>query len=348
MTLSIMGIVAAGIMKFFTDMGKSSSGLTVTRTAQQLRANVQMLVNSPSAWNKTVDKQATGALLCLAQKNAGDCRGAKGPLSLYAASGTLEVDSSPGKGYTMGGDDCTGYSDTGNNACPFRVDVEWEAICADPKASCSNPSVRISGAVRYRPAGSQRRPSFNESNYAFNIIRGQGPSSISEFCTSLGGTFDEDRQFCNIDNVICATMGGVLKPELHRCEVAIEALCPGGEAVQRIWIREGRLEVVCIPTSDDFDPFSFKLVPLAWGDAKMKLISQNDIQGCATTAASTGSDLGGTKCRQDRPAGASGTCYYRIPVVLGVTRNDLAGWYRVGSGYCRGGVFVNDATPIPP
>ncbi len=346
---ALMGLVGAGVAKLWDQFGKSTTTASASRTALQLRANIQQLVNSPSAWSRTIAAHADGTLKCLAEAPKGDCTGQTGPISLYNGANQIEIDTKAGAGFTLGGAPCSDYSDSGNNSCPFRVDLEWEPLCSQPVGQpCTSPQVRVTGAIKFRNKTENRSLAFNEGNYAINIIRGHGGSSMSEICVAVGGSWDESAGQCNLAPLVCATLGGSFDVEAGRCDLPINGGCSApDQAINSLSFSKGQLTANCIAVSDDFDPFNYRVVARAWSDNELKKIPQDELQGCAVDAASPTGEYNALRCRQDRPAGSPGTCYFRTPVVNGIPRPAQSGWFRVGSGFCRGAVFINESYTPP-
>lgn len=122
-----------------------------------VRRNIQSLLMSQAAWQATVARNSSMA--CLSSSSS-SCvvPGTTQPLSnqtfaLYdGASSQPYFDATRAtNGFTANGRPCTGFnSNEGNDACPFRFELRWSAVCTNP-ASCVQPQVQVSATLRYVP-----------------------------------------------------------------------------------------------------------------------------------------------------------------------------------------------------
>ena len=92
-------------------------------------------------------------------------------------------------GLTKEGSVCTGYSATGNDQCPYRMNLMWYALCPFPgDTTCTNPLVTVHGDMVYSPGpvgkANPQSTQVNLGKYQINVVRGRSDQnrffSISE------------------------------------------------------------------------------------------------------------------------------------------------------------------------
>jgi len=183
----------------------------------QARANTMLLLGSfrqgivtllvdQRSWLATINGARNGSMACLV--NGTSCDDTTPRLfALYNAANTIVFDSTdPGSGLTADGRACSTYSDSGNDACPFRFELNWSPVCEPP--ACVQPLVRVSANLKYSPG--TRRMVFNPANFDVPaMMRPPNPPPLP------GG--------------VCTTSGVLTPPtSLQASEMECAAFCSAG------------------------------------------------------------------------------------------------------------------------
>lgn len=169
----------ANTQRLFASKNSSQTALT------SLRENIlNTIVNQPS-WDRT--KTMNASLACMSTYPSTCPDGFGGDINIYTSNGTLLVDSlNPSSGFTLAGKPCTGYSAQGNDLCPLKASVSWQARCSGIEG-CKFPQEVISVNFVYSPA--QQRQITNFSNFNVyqlsrrNLSENASPTTI---CSSAG------------------------------------------------------------------------------------------------------------------------------------------------------------------
>jgi hypothetical protein len=336
----VLGIGALASVVLSKILQNFSSGVEQGRVLQNiatLQENVKSTIIGVKSWQKTQEKNPN--LKCLIDRT--DCRGLGGPIVIYNADGTSLVDATlPNSGFNRDGVACTKFDATkGSEDCPFRYEVEWEPICSDPNAACLDPQVRIVADLKYK---TPRPVTLNIGRFRLDIVR--GVQTQDGFCQNMGGIWDAVNAKCDLSDAICTTMGGTMSAN-GKCLLGWMNLDCGDDKVLRgLAMIGGTLLPDCVDIDTTLDTESLSLVPWNWNDPRMRTIPQQDIVGCVVTPGALNApnaDAGGLPCLRNRAAGYKGTCYYR-----NTGNQNNSGWFRVGSGFCKGGVYTSK--PVNP
>lgn len=167
-------------------------------------------ISNDDAWKNTVILNGIACLMPNAT-NSPCTSGAGNEISLMGADlpGVAATTSAPfclanydtaasatsNTGFTKEGTVCTGFSATGNDQCPYRMNLVWYALCPFPgDTTCTNPLVTIRGDMVYSPGpvgkANPQSTQVNLGKYQINVVRGRADQnrffSIAE--TRASGT----------------------------------------------------------------------------------------------------------------------------------------------------------------
>lgn len=144
-----------------------------------IRSNLVGVMQNESAWFLTItdvdnSANASGFIECLQENpNSLDCNNKGGPLRIIGAGGTPYLDpvNSATAGFTLDGQPCDQFDpNNGNNACPIRVEIDWQTVC-DPLSVCTSPGIAVNVVFQIRKEDGSRVVAFNAENYNFTVYR---------------------------------------------------------------------------------------------------------------------------------------------------------------------------------
>ncbi|MGE0633309.1 MAG: hypothetical protein AB7O96_12930 [Pseudobdellovibrionaceae bacterium] len=95
-------------------------------------------------------------------------------IALYKSDGTLVSDSqNPSAGFRFDGTACTGFTPSGNDRCPLRMNVQWKPSCENAvhPGNCQNPEEVVSLTFVYAPRSAQYKFPLNPANYNYTSER---------------------------------------------------------------------------------------------------------------------------------------------------------------------------------
>lgn len=164
LSLSLLGL---GIKMSNESMERIRIHSTLTDVSQDIR---DYIVDDVS-WDNTVKDIENVSMECL--RTGVDCSGQTVPsmLKLITTNNLLYYNAIPvTSGFTVDGILCNSYSSAGNNDCPIRVELMWNAVCSALK--CVNPDIFISVNFIYNPDPNSKRANLvNTSVYNFTFLR---------------------------------------------------------------------------------------------------------------------------------------------------------------------------------
>jgi len=193
--MGILAVASYFLISLLQTSLKGSTQTNVTVQAEMIKRNlVNNFTNDPS-WINTVNNNPS--LACLLPLYAGTrggstCAAGSIPNIIVMDGAGLFYDStiSANNGFDPNGVVCPGgfNSATGNDKCPFRVDITVNLTC--PAGGCGDPQIRITGKMTYAPASPAfKNVSFNSAKYGFDFIRSQEASATQASCDMFDGVY---------------------------------------------------------------------------------------------------------------------------------------------------------------
>lgn len=177
----IGGILLAVISLMKQSLTAQTRSFTTT-SLDVMRKNLISQIEANRAWVKTLADTGNTSFACIRNHSACTQNGnpttatppgiplSAQPFRLRDAKNAIVFDAlNPAQGFTPNGALCTGFSTSGNDACPFRYDLTWSAICTD---SCVSPQVKVRGQLVIKFATTARTVVLNPENYSFEFTRG--------------------------------------------------------------------------------------------------------------------------------------------------------------------------------
>lgn len=163
--VSIMSAVVSSVFDAFFVQQKYA---VITSKRQELYYDVISSISDDTAWKNTVDHLLNVSLDCLKDPvafptitEAGNCSATSGgKFNLYDRNGSLVVDTlTTTAGFQISGGVCNDFAASGNDHCPFRVELTWAPLCP----TCYDKQIQIDVLVRYVPTPESRRPAFTKN-----------------------------------------------------------------------------------------------------------------------------------------------------------------------------------------
>lgn len=162
---SIIGLGVAQLLSWTTQLQIKASELQALEVFKQ---DIVRNLSSEAAWANTLAANSGGSMACLWNFTPCTVGGgaASAPLTNQpivlsdsgTAPGRVIFDArNPANGLTAKGTPCVGFAAApaqGNDACPFRYDLTWSAVCT--AGNCVAPQVSVSAILRYNPRSTRR------------------------------------------------------------------------------------------------------------------------------------------------------------------------------------------------
>jgi len=259
---STEAIIAAGIgsLVIVGGLALSVNLLSAQRSQESefwidtVQSDLLYAIYSDQAWVETISAaQNNTSMSCLRLSPSGDrqrCDLAQPRNIAVVSNGQVVFDATvASNGINMRGELCNQFrpcnpdpatgacTNVGDDRCPFRVNVSWQAVCLDTlSGSCLNPEPQINVQWEFNPGTPTLRSPFNISKYNVTFIRPIEVATIDQICRSVHGS-------------LVASPGGgqrcILNPMLPAC--------PPGEYPIGFRINPtnpgGPMQAVCRPTN---------------------------------------------------------------------------------------------------
>ena len=174
-SMTLVAVMAQQFLTLHRMQAKWNTVIAIMDYKHILRATVE----SELSWGHTLRDSANTYLECLRTQK--DCRGAGGPLILRTTSNSVFYNSmNTDNGLTANMVNCDGFrsptkANLGDPACPFRLNLTWEAICPLQTLAnsipCTDPFIRIRGEWSYTETGMNFMGGLNLGNYNIDFIR---------------------------------------------------------------------------------------------------------------------------------------------------------------------------------
>lgn len=131
-------------------------------------------------------------------------------------------------GFTMDGLFCQNYGTGIGPDCPFQYELTWECstgVCpttiVEPGSLVAlEPRIRLQGRIKMHLKNAKLQEVIRKNRFDFDFVRGTNSKTLSRFCNSIAGVFDQASQICknanNTGNAVdCAAALG-LDPKFVR------------------------------------------------------------------------------------------------------------------------------------
>lgn len=192
--LSVIVLYAAfSLTQVSRNISKSASTYVGLSEA---RRQIQEAFKSDTAFKNTM-AQNPAVFSCLRSET--DCTGAGGAFTLYdeqTPASPVSVAASPGsnQGFDKNGARCTTFDVTnGNDNCPFRYLVRWQARCPSGGLKCINPTVELTAQLEVKWRNPQRGEKVNPAAYDISYIKANQTATQQSACEKMGGIFQADK-----------------------------------------------------------------------------------------------------------------------------------------------------------
>lgn len=242
----VESLVAVAIVAAMVTGGATmvNAGLSMKKKSKILTNNMNLrkriieTVNNETAWGNTVLN--TSNMGCLRDRTA--CT-AGSPQSFSLRTDTNIPITNPASGSLGFTEDllpCNSYDQTnGNGACPYKVDLQWQAICSSSvSGSCLNPQIEINGTISYFPGSSLGgfAGTTTLTKTALNFYRQDATNTSSSACRALNGIYNSDDATCQlpISQRECSTgqIVASISPEgVITCKSLYVANCGAGQVL---------------------------------------------------------------------------------------------------------------------
>lgn len=115
--------------------------------AERIREQFHKIMSTDASWNATLATPENQSMACLREHSS--CYGHGGLIVLRDGQRRSVFDSTqPGNGFTIEGNNCGSFSESGNDICPFRLELSWRPACSD---DCVDPRhVELRARILFR------------------------------------------------------------------------------------------------------------------------------------------------------------------------------------------------------
>ncbi len=193
--IGLGSILALGVSTLLSWTVQIQTAAMTQAVLEAFQQNMIKNLASEAAWRNTLSAGAATGMGCLTNLNPCTTDDTPGgppiqdrPFVLYSVGGvnpgSVIFDSTnPSNGLTSKGIPCNTFSAAGNDACPFRYDLKWSAVCTP--GNCVSPQVVVNAILMYRPL-TPTKLVLNVDRYSINSFY---PGSSSSSCLASSQVF---------------------------------------------------------------------------------------------------------------------------------------------------------------
>ena len=175
----------------------------VRNSEDMIKENAMALLDNDAAWFQTVNRNPN--LACL--RNPGSvCTPANfGPINVYDGDGTLFLGTLANSGFDYSGSPCTTFSAANPDlSCVFKYEVTWS--CNGPCGTttflgsmpvASSPRIHLVSTFAFASKDKDLMVKTKGNGLGFDFIRGSKGKTLSQYCNSIDGVFDQRSGVCN-------------------------------------------------------------------------------------------------------------------------------------------------------
>jgi len=202
LTLAVSGIMVAvglGMTSLMASLDQTTKYEILKQAASELRESMFASLDNDASWENIVTRNSS--MSCLNTDGA-VCPAGPQSFAVYDMPDVLVM------GNTMDGDICSNFGSATGVECPFQYALTWECTtnpCAPTVKGSAivaiEPKLRIRGVLSFVPRDPKTAGLINLQKQSIDMIRGTNSKTLSRFCNSVDGIFDQVSQTCkNIHN----------------------------------------------------------------------------------------------------------------------------------------------------
>jgi hypothetical protein len=200
--VAIVATMAVAMLTYFDSLNSSLQTTNTTAVATQVKENLIAVLDNDAAWIQTVANNPSMA--CLRTNGAICDSAAFGEIAVFEGDGSLWFDANPKKGFDVSGQPCDTFGDNDGNRCVFRFSIRPECLggsCTPTELLpgaliATKPKIRVTGQFTFARTGLSSRSKLNPTLYSFDLTRGNAERTLSKFCSSVDGLFDQFNSRC--------------------------------------------------------------------------------------------------------------------------------------------------------
>lgn len=253
--VTIMSMVGLGTATMMSNVNSVQRRATLKVTAAELQSNLETLLRNDRAWANSINSATNDSLLgCLRDSVTNPANYCQHGIGNSIAN--FEVRDSAGDvffqsntqtiGFNQDGETCNTYvqkPNAGNDACPFRYNLTWYALCPNGEVSCRKPQVIIVGDFEFNPANpADSRNRINEDDFNIEVRRGErvryepfevehrqvsSDPGVDGQCHNTIGTWKarplNQEVYDDGDNVVLAGNTLTIQPGRYECEISAQS-----------------------------------------------------------------------------------------------------------------------------
>lgn len=241
--MSIITIIAILILQIVDNLLLHNRIADANFMLKSVRMNIETAVADPLSWKMILSSSLNNSPSINCLKTGADCSARSAPsvnpiYGILDSSGNTLYDFTPTThGFNLSGQACNGFSNNGNDSCPFSYEIRWEPQCPAAPTPCVNPSLKIIGTLKYSPATKRLLGPLNIQKYDIAFLRFNNETTIARTCNAIGGAFDPVARKCNLPlslSSICTSLGGTFNSSTNTCALSGPPPCPSGSVATGI------------------------------------------------------------------------------------------------------------------
>lgn len=206
----VVAIFALTLPRFFSELNSEYKVHNAKATALMIKENLISILDNDSAWYQTV--MNNNNLACLRSPGGGAPCSTFGNIEVYEGDGVKFLSNAPSSGFDIQGNPCDNFDPVnGHESCVFKYNVTWSCYGACGTTSftgaqfvASTPQIQLHATLQYSPKGSTLKNALRvadssangSSPYTINFVRGHENNTLSNYCNSINGVFDQSSGQC--------------------------------------------------------------------------------------------------------------------------------------------------------
>jgi hypothetical protein len=249
---SVVAVISAALPQFFNSAEQDFKVNYSKNSITMIKESLIALLGNDAAWvetlrhNSSMDCLKTAGITCSSGLHSG--------FDVYDADGALYLAQNASSGFTLSGEPCNQFSAAAGHAtCVVKFNLSWECNGAcvptafDGVLVASRPNVKLKADLIFAPLVNKIKNLIDQQSkaYSFDILRGTQAKTISNFCNSMNGVFNQQKQTCKtansepvdfdctVSNGPHAILMGFENDGTPQCwlDLNVGTSCPEGEAI---------------------------------------------------------------------------------------------------------------------
>ena len=205
---SIIAVISAALPQFFSSNEQDFKINYAKNSISIVKESLIAMLDNDAVWAETLNRNPSMA--CLKTAGMTCAAGPQAGINIYDADGSVYLSSAAISGFTFSGEPCNQFNAViGHATCVLKFNLSWECNgpCVPTEFNggvliANKPGLKLKASFIFSPLQIKLKNLIDKQStaYTFDFIRGSQSKTLSSYCNSVSGIFNQQTQTCAASN----------------------------------------------------------------------------------------------------------------------------------------------------